>query len=308
MADSVVIKSIGNLENEGERKSFRIRLLLSFFAIYIVWGTTFLAIRIAVEELPPLFAAGARFFTAGVVLYAFMRARGETRPTLLQWRSLTIMALLMFVAEYGPLFWAEKYVPSGVVSVLAAALPIITLILEMLILRQQRMRPMLAVATVIGFVGVAVLLIPSGKQHLAVIPCLAILAGGTTWSLGSVLTRSMTLPKSRPVTAGASMMLGGAMLLALSAAFGEMHPFPHISLRALGALLYLIVFGSLLAFTAFVWLLAHMPATRVSSHAYVNPIVAVALGYFMAGEVITGRILAGTALVLISVFLILRRD
>jgi drug/metabolite transporter (DMT)-like permease len=308
MADSVVIKSIGNLENEGERKSFRIRLLLSFFAIYIVWGTTFLAIRIAVEELPPLFAAGARFFTAGVVLYAFMRARGETRPTLLQWRSLTIMALLMFVAEYGPLFWAEKYVPSGVVSVLAAALPIITLILEMLILRQQRMRPMLAVATVIGFVGVAVLLIPSGKQHLAVIPCLAILAGGTTWSLGSVLTRSMTLPKSRPVTAGASMMLGGAMLLALSAAFGEMHPFPHISLRAFGALLYLIVFGSLLAFTAFVWLLAHMPATRVSSHAYVNPIVAVALGYFMAGEVITGRILAGTALVLISVFLILRRD
>ncbi len=218
------------------------------------------------------------------------------------------MALLMFVAEYGPLFWAEKYVPSGVVSVLAAALPIITLILEMLILRQQRMRPMLAVATILGFVGVAVLLIPSGKQHLALVPCLAILAGGTTWALGSVLSRSMNLPKSRPVTAGAAMMIGGAILLALSAGFGEMHPFPHISLRAVGALLYLIVFGSLLAFTAFVWLLAHMPATRVSSHAYVNPIVAVALGYFMAGEVITSRILAGTALVLISVFLILRRD
>jgi drug/metabolite transporter (DMT)-like permease len=118
----------------------------------------------------------------------------------------------------------------------------------------------------------------------------------------------MNLPQSRPITAGAAMMLGGAMLLVLSAGFGEMHPFPHISLRAVGALLYLIVFGSLLAFTAFVWLLAHMPATRVSSHAYVNPIVAVALGYFMAGEVITARILAGTALVLISVFLILRRD
>ena len=307
MADSVVIKSIGNFEREGHR-SHRIRLFLSFFAIYILWGTTFLAIRIAVEELPPLFAAGARFFTAGVLLYAFMRVKGEAAPTAKQWRSLTIMALLMFVAEYGPLFWAEKYVPSGVVSVLAATLPILTLILEMLILRQQRMRPMLAIATVLGFVGVAVLLIPDGRQHLAIVPCLAILAGATTWSLGSVLTRSMTLPKSRPVTAGASMMLGGAMLLALSAAFGEMHPFPHISLRALGALLYLIVFGSLLAFTAFVWLLAHMPATRVSSHAYVNPIVAVALGYFMAGEVITGRILAGTVLVLISVFLILRRD
>jgi drug/metabolite transporter (DMT)-like permease len=170
------------------------------------------------------------------------------------------------------------------------------------------MRRVLAIATILGFVGIAVLLIPDGRQHLAVIPCLAILAGATTWSLGSVLTRSMPLPQSRPITAGAAMMLGGTMLLALSAGFGEMHPFPHISLRAAGALLYLIVFGSLLAFTAFVWLLAHMPATRVSSHAYVNPIVAVALGYFMAGEVITARILAGTALVLISVFLILRRD
>jgi len=294
-------------EDKGSQ-SYRIRLFLSFFAIYILWGTTFLAIRIAVEELPPLFAAGARFFTAGVVLYAFMRVKGETAPTAKQWRSLTIMALLMFVAEYGPLFWAEKYVPSGVVSVFAATLPILTLIIEMLILRQQRMRPMLAIATVLGFAGVAVLLIPGGKQHLAIIPCLAILAGATTWSLGSVLTRSMNLPQSRPITAGAAMMLGGAMLLVLSAGFGEMYPFPHVSLRAAGALLYLIVFGSLLAFTAFVWLLAHMPATRVSSHAYVNPIVAVALGYFMAGEVITARILAGTALVLISVFLILRRD
>ncbi|WP_348262364.1 EamA family transporter [Telmatobacter sp. DSM 110680] len=293
---------------DSAERSQKIRTILAFFAIYILWGTTFLAIRVAVEELPPLFAAGARFFTAGIVLYAFMRFKGETAPTAKQWRSLGIMALLMFVAEYGPLFWAEKYVPSGVVSVLAATLPIITLILEMLILRQQRMRPMLATATILGFVGVAVLLIPGGKQHLALVPCLAILAGATTWSLGSVLTRSMNLPASRPLTAGAAMMLGGAMLLALSAGFGEMHPFPHITLRAAGALLYLIVFGSLLAFTAFVWLLARMPATRVASHAYVNPIVAVALGYFMAGEVITARILAGTALVLISVFLILRRS
>jgi drug/metabolite transporter (DMT)-like permease len=304
MADSTVTIPA---EDKGSQ-SYRIRLFLSFFAIYILWGTTFLAIRIAVEELPPLFAAGARFFTAGILLYAFMRVKGQTAPTAKQWRSLTIMALLMFVAEYGPLFWAEKYVPSGVVSVFAATLPILTLIIEMLILRRQRMRPMLAIATILGFAGVAVLLIPGGKQHLALVPCLAILAGATTWSLGSVLTRSMNLPQSRPITAGAAMMLGGAMLLALSAGFGEMHPFPHISLRAVGALLYLIVFGSLLAFTAFVWLLAHMPATRVSSHAYVNPIVAVALGYFMAGEVITARILAGTALVLVSVFLILRRD
>jgi len=139
------------------------------------------------------------------------------------------------------------------------------------------------------------------------VPCLAILCGCTTWSLGTVLSRSMDLPGARPVTAGATMMLGGGILLLISAGLGEMHPMPHVSFRAAGALLYLIVCGSLLAFTAFVWLLAHMPATRVASHAYVNPIVAVALGYFAAGEPLTMRTLAGTALVLVSVFMILRR-
>jgi drug/metabolite transporter (DMT)-like permease len=301
------ISTVTKIEASAGR-SYRIRVLLAFFAIYVLWGTTFLGIRIAVEELPPLFAAGARFFIAGVVLFGFMLARGERRPSARQWRNLLVMSLLMFVAEYGPLFWAEKYVPSGVVSVLAATIPILTLVLEMLVLRRQRWHLSLAAATLLGFAGVAVLLLPNGKQHFGLLPCLAILAGCTTWSLGTVLSRSMDLPKARPLTAGAAMMLGGAMLLLLSAGFGEMHPMPHVSLRAVLALLYLIIFGSLLAFTAFVWLLAHMPATRVASHAYVNPIVAVALGYFVAGEPVTARTLAGTALVLVSVFLILRKD
>jgi drug/metabolite transporter (DMT)-like permease len=287
--------------------SLKIRMVLAFFAIYFLWGTTFLAIRIAVEELPPLFAAGARFLIAGVVLFGFMLMKGETKPNARQWRNLLVLCLLMFVAEYGPLFWAEKYVPSGIVSVLAATIPIITLVLEMLVLGKQTWSVGLAGATVLGFAGVGVLLLPGGQQHFPVVPCLAILCGCTTWSLGSVLSRSMDLPKARPVTSGATMMLGGAILLLLSAGFGEMHSVPHISLRGAMALLYLIVFGSLLAFTAFVWLLAHMPATRVASHAYVNPIVAVALGYFLAGEPVTMRTLGGTALVLISVFLILRK-
>jgi drug/metabolite transporter (DMT)-like permease len=289
-------------------RPFRVRLVLAFFAIYFLWGTTFLAIRIAVEEMPPLFAAGARFFIAGVVLLGFMLARREAGPSARQWRNLLVLSLLMFVAEYGPLFWAEKYVPSGVVSVLAATIPIITLVLEMLILRQQKWRAGLAAATVLGFAGVGVLLLPGGTQHFPLIPCIAILCGCTTWSLGSVLSRRMDLPKARPVTAGATMMLGGGILLLISAGLGEMNPWPHVSLRAGIAELYLIVFGSLLAFTAFVWLLAHMPATRVASHAYVNPIVAVALGYFAAGEPVTIGTLAGTALVIVSVFMILRRN
>lgn len=288
-------------------RSFQIRMVMAFFAIYVLWGTTFLAIRIAVQELPPLFAAGARFFIAGIVLLGFMLAKGEARPSPRQWRNLLVMSLLMFVAEYGPLFWAEKFVPSGVVSVLAATIPIITLVLEMLVLRQQKWSVALAGATVLGFGGVGVLLLPGGTQHFPVLPCLAILCGCTAWSLGTVLSRSMDLPKARPVTSGAAMMLGGGLLLVISAGIGEMHPLPHVSLRAAMAVLYLIVFGSLLGFTAFVWLLAHMPATRVASHAYVNPIVAVALGYFFAGEPVTARTLGGTALVLISVFMILRK-
>jgi drug/metabolite transporter (DMT)-like permease len=302
MSDSVVTDSAA-LSTAG---SFKLRMVGAFFCIYILWGTTFLAIRIAVEEMPPLFAAGARFFIAGVVLYTFMRFKGHPQPTLVQWRNLLIMALLMFVAEYGPLFWAEKYVPSGIVSVLAATLPIITMVFEILVLRQQKFSSKFLLSTLLGFAGVALLLLHGGGESFGVLPCFAILAGATAWSLGSVLTRSMDLPKDRPLTAGAAMMIGGGILLAISASLGEMHPLPHITARGAFALLYLITIGSLLAFTAYVWLLGHLAASRVASHAYVNPIVAVTLGYFAAGELVTSRTLAGSALVLISVFLILR--
>jgi drug/metabolite transporter (DMT)-like permease len=304
MTDTTVI----NVAPPGTSKRFDVRMVLAFFAIYVIWGTTFLAIRIAVQEVPPLFAAGVRFFIAGVLLYSFMLLRGKRPPRLIQWRNLALIGLLMFVAEYGPLFWAEKYVPSGIASVLEATLPLITMVLEVFVFRQQRLHWRMLFATLLGFCGVGVLILRNGEQHFGILPCVAILAGATTWSLGSVLNRSLALPESRPMTAGAAMMLGGGMLLVLSASFGEMHPFPHVSIRAGLALIYLIVCGSLLGFTAFVWLLARMPATRVASHAYVNPIVAVALGYFVAGEIITRRTLLGAALVIVSVFLILRKE
>jgi drug/metabolite transporter (DMT)-like permease len=304
MAKTTVIESPAAAAS----KPFELRVLLAFFAIYVLWGTSFLAIRIAVLEVPPLFAAGTRFFVAGVLLYGFMRFRGRPRPSASQWRSLALIGLLMFVAEYGPLFWAEKYVPSGIASVLEATLPLITMALETWVFRRHRFHWPLLAAILLGFGGVSVLLFHNGEQHFGLLPCIAILAGATTWSLGSVLNRSLDLPESRPLTSGAAMLLGGAMLLVLSASFGELHPLPHVSLRAALALLYLIVCGSLLGFTAFVWLLARMPATRVASHAYVNPVVAVALGYFVAGEIVTTRTLIGTALVLFSVVLILRKE
>ena len=282
-----------------------VRVLLAFAAIYVLWGATFLAIRIAVLEIPPFFSSGVRFLIAGAVLYLFMRLRGQPSPSAREWRSIATIALCMFVATYGALFWAEQYVPSGITSVIEATLPITTVALEVFVFRQQPFRWRTLAAVALGFCGVAWLLIRN-DQPFPGLPCMVILAGGTAWSLGAVLTRSMPRPKSLPLAAGAQMMLGGAVLLALSQATGELHSFPHISLRAGLALSYLIVAGSLLGFTAYVWLLARMPATQVASHAYVNPLVAVALGYFVAGEALTMRMILASALVLASVLLILK--
>jgi drug/metabolite transporter (DMT)-like permease len=295
-------------ERAQESAKLDLRVVLAFLAIYILWGTTFLAIRIAVQEVPPLFAAGVRFFTAGVLLYGFMRLRGTAQPTRLEWKNLALIGLVMFVAEYGPLFWAEKYLTSGLTSILAATIPLITIALEMFVFRMQPFRWSLVVETLLGFCGVGVLVLPSSSGNVALVPCIAVLLGSVGWCLGSVLQRRVRVPDSRPLTSGATMMLGGGGLLFLSALFGELHPFPHVSLRGALALTYLITCGSLLAFTAFVWLLGRMPASRISSYAYVNPVVAVVLGYFVAGEAITPRMLVGAALVLTSVFLILRSN
>jgi drug/metabolite transporter (DMT)-like permease len=303
MAATMVISR----EQERRKKGVDFRLFLAFAAIYVLWGSTYLAIRIAVQQVPPLFAAGTRFFLAGTLLYAVMRFRGRPRPTGREWGSLAAIGSLMFVVTYGAVFWAEQYVPSGFTSVLEATLPLITIALEVFVFRQQRFRWSLLLAILTGFVGVLLLLLHNA-QHVPFLPCAAILGGGAAWSLGAVLTRALPLPASKGITAGAQMMFGGAILLVFSALLGEMHPFPHLSAKALGALLYLVIAGSLVGFSAFVWLLGRMPATRVASHAYVNPVVAVALGYFFAGEVVTVRMLLGTALIVASVALILMKD
>ncbi len=282
------------------------RELLAFAAIYLLWGATFLAIRVAVVEIPPFFTAGTRFLTAGTLLYTCMRLRGQPAPSGAEWRGIALTALLLFVVTYGALFWAEQYVPSGLTSVIEASLPLITIALEVFVFRQQPFRRRMLAAVALGFGGIAWLLLGRDAESFAVLPCLVILAGGIAWSLGAVLTRSMPRPASLPLTAGAQMMLGGVVLLALSLGSGELHSTPHVSLRAGVALLYLIVGGSWLGFTAYVWLLARMPVTRVASHAYVNPLVALALGYLVAGEELTPRMLLASSLVVASVFLILR--
>ena len=280
------------------------RVVLAFAAIYVLWGGTFLAIRIAVLQLPPLFASGVRFLLAGAALYTFMRLRGQPSPTFAEWRSIAVTSLCLFVATYAALFWAEQFVPSGIASVLEATLPITAMAFEVLLFRQQPFRWQMATPVLLGFVGVAWLLLRN--QHaFPALPCLVILASGAAWSLGGVLTRSMKRPRSLALTAGGQMMLGGMVLLALSEMTGELHTLPHLTLSAAVALLYLIIAGSLLGFTAYIWLVARMPVTRVASHAYVNPMVALVLAYFVAGETLTPGMLVASALVIASVVLIL---
>jgi len=281
----------------------------AFATIYLVWGSTFLAIRIGVHEVPPFLLAALRFSVSGLALFGWATARGEAAPTARQWLSISVLALLMFVLDYGLLFWAEQFVPSGLSAVMLATIPAFTALFEIVLLRTQKLTVNLALALLIGFAGVAVLVSPAlnlGGAPIAASGAIALTIAAATWSLASVLTRKLELPPSRPLTSGAEMLAGGILLLTVSAAAGEFPRF-HFSAVSTGAwlaLLYLIVAGSIFAFTAWLWLMHHESPTKVGTYAYVNPVVAVLIGYFLGDEAIGPRTIAGTLCVMISVIAI----
>jgi len=294
------------IENASAQSRRRLSLALAFAVVYIAWGGTFLAIRVAVEVVPPFLAAAIRFLTAGLLLYGFVRWRGAPRPTSREWRSLALLGVLVIFLDYSAYFWGERYVTSGTAAMIAGTIPLITGLLEMLVFRQRAFRWSALATIAVGFSGVAVLVSGQLKGGQPLLPSLALVGGCVAWSLGMVLSRSIPLPSSRAVAAGAEMTIGGALLLLLSASKGELRHIPHIGWRPAVALVYLIFIGSLLAFTCFVWLLKHVPASKVASHAFVNPVVAVTLGAWMLGEPVTRTTLAGMALILLSVIGILR--
>ena len=285
------------------------KTLLAFGIIYFVWGSTFLFIRIGVRELPPLLFAALRFLPAGLVLYGWMIAQGERAPTLRQWTSATLLALLIFVGDYGLLFWAEQHVPSGIAAVMLATIPLFMALSEIIFLRTQKLTFRLSLALLIGIGGVAVLMSRSlmlGSAPIDSRGAIALIFASMSWSVASVLSRKLPLPQSKVMSAGAQMLAGGILLTVTAAAFGEFRGFhpAAISGRAWFALVYLIVFGSLIGFTAYVWLLHHESPTKVGTYAYVNPVVAVLLGYFFGGETLNMRTVLGTLFVLVSVLVI----
>jgi drug/metabolite transporter (DMT)-like permease len=284
----------------------RWKILLAFAIIYLVWGSTYLAIRVGVLQMPPFLMAGIRFFLAGLILYGWMRLSGVPSPTRRQWRDASILGALMFLMDYACLFWAEQRVPSGISAVILAAIPVCITLLEIIVLRSQKLTVQLALGLAVGIAGVVVLMNPSsalGEAPLDRGGVIALIVACWGWSIGTIVTRRLTLTASKAMSSAMQMLSGGTQLLLLATFAGELSRFHarSISLAAWFSLFYLITAGSILAFTAYVWLLHYESPTKVGTYAYVNPIVAVILGAALGGEAVGRRTILAALLVLASV-------
>jgi drug/metabolite transporter (DMT)-like permease len=288
----------------------RWKSLIAFGIIYLVWGSTFFAIRVGVLAVAPLLLAAMRFSAAGVLMCGWGVWRARRWPRRREWGSIAVLALLIFVMDYGLLFTAERRIPSGVAAVILATIPAFTAIGEIIWLRTQRMTVQLAAALLIGLTGVAVLVVPTAGvagPPVNWVAVVALLVAAMSWSGGSILMRRLPLPTSKIMSAGTQMLTGGLFLWLMAVLLGQTRHFDPdtVSWAAWGALLYLVVAGSLLGFGAYTWLIHHHSPTRVGTYAYVNPVIAVIIGYAYGGEPLTVRTVLGAAFVVSSVIVIL---
>jgi drug/metabolite transporter (DMT)-like permease len=286
----------------------RVRLLLAFAAIYIIWGSTYLAIRWAIDTIPPFLMAGGRYLTAGAILYLWARARGTPHPTRRHWRDAAIVGALLLMGGNGGVVWAEQTVPSGLAALLVALEPMWVVLIDWLRPGGTRPRNAEIVGLVLGFGGVLLLIGPVdvGGPHVNVAGALVLLVATLSWASGSVYSRHADVPPSPFLSTGMNMLAGGAVLTVAGTVTGEwaaFHP-AAVTPRSLLSLLFLIVFGAIVGFTAYLWLLRNANLATVSTYAYVNPVVAVILGWALAGEVITPRIAVAAAVIVGSVVII----
>ena len=281
-------------------------VVLGYAAIYLIWGSTFLAIRIAVASIPPLLMMGVRCVAAGSLLVGWAALRGE-RATAQQWRHALVAGALMFGFAYGGLAWAEQRIPSGVAALIVATLPLWMTAIEWMHRGARPSAPAL-LGVALGFGGVALLVAGGGGgAPLALLPMAIVVLGEGGWALGSLYARPPRLPKSVALNAGMPLLTGGVLLIAASWVARELETFHvrDVSSPSFAALAYLAVFGSIVAFSAYSWLLQVSPAWRVGTHAYVNPLIAVALGAAFGGEPLTVALIASAIVIAGSVALIL---
>src|SRR5882762_2903646 len=287
----------------------RARLVAAFAAVYLIWGSTYLAIRYAVDTIPPLLTMGMRHVTAGGLLYAWARLRGTPAPRLREWLYPAVIGALLFLGGHGSLAWAEQRVPSGVAALLVATLPIWIAVLARLWGTEHHLSGCALAGLVLGFVGVAVLFGPDVLHHTGELNLLsagAVLFGTFIWAAGTIYMRNVKMPDSPVLSSAMQMLAGGASLLLVAALTGEVGRFhlATVTARSWFSVVYLAVFGSIVAFTAYSWLHMVVSPSRVATYAYVNPVVAVLVGWALAAEPIgiftviaMVIILAGVALV-----------
>jgi drug/metabolite transporter (DMT)-like permease len=283
----------------------RWRVLLAFAAIYLIWGTTYLAIRYAIETLPPFLMGATRFFLAGGLLYGYAAARGLPRARPSAWYPAAVSAALLFLVAQGGVAWAEQYIASGLAALLVATMPIWMLVLDWARPAGQRPSPTMAAGVVLGFSGVVLLLAPwqTSGRDIDIVAAAVVLVGAVSWVVGSLYTRAVTISSSHLRSTAMQMLCGAVLLLAVGTVSGEWGrlSLEGISLISVLAVLYLAIMGSLVALTAYTWLLSVAQPSRVATYAYVNPIVALFLGWLLAGEVLNTRMVLAAAVIVASV-------
>jgi drug/metabolite transporter (DMT)-like permease len=290
----------------------RWKILIAFAALYLIWGSTYLAIRIAIETLPPFLMAGVRFLAAGALLYGWSVARAPARPSRAEWRAALIIGALLLLGGNGGLVWAEQLVPSGVAALLVAIVPVWMVLLDWLWRKGDRPHGRTIAGLALGFAGLALLVgrdALGGGNAVHPVGALVLMVGSVCWATGSIYAKGAPQPAAPLLATGMQMLAGGAVLVVAGLLTGEVSRLDPgaISLRSLLGFAYLIVFGAVIGFTAYSWLLRVVHPARVATYAYVNPIVAVILGSTLAGEPFTAR-MAVAALVIITGVLLVSLD
>ena len=289
----------------------KLKILAAFIAVYFVWGTTYLAIKYAIETIPPFLMMGMRSLLAGTVLYTWGRLRGDANVVRKELPSLILIGSLFFLIGHGVLAWAQQTVPSGVAALLIASEPIIIALFEPLFTREGRVGKRTVLGMLIGISGIAVLVMPQGLdfENANLLGSFGILIGACSWASGAIYSRVAKLPRSPLITGGLQLLFGGVLLILMSFILGEWSDFnfSQVIVRSWLGLAYLVVFGSIITFSAYTWLLTVTSATRISTHTFINPVVAVIVGWAFGGEALTREMLVAAVLIIISVYLVLFR-
>jgi drug/metabolite transporter (DMT)-like permease len=289
------------------RLSMRWKIAVAFFAVYVCWGMTYLAMRVAVVDIPPHLMSGSRFVVAGLALYAWARLRGDAAPRLKHWWAATVIGSFLLLGGNASVAWAEQRVPSGLAAVLIAVAPIWMVGLEWARGAPRPSKPVM-VGLLLGLVGVGLLVSSRGASDSRVDPVGAtiLVLASASWAWGSVLSKTASLPESPFLATSMEMIAGGVLLLLTAAVAGQFNGFDlsTVSLPAGLAWGYLVVFGSLVGFTAYIWLLGVTSIAKAGTYAYVNPIVAVLLGWAILHEPVTLRMVAAAGVILMGVALV----